>query len=236
MRKLGLIGGTGPESTLIYYRRLTAAIQQAAGETTLPPLTIENLSAFTVFEYLDRGDREGLHDYLLAGISSLAAAGAEFAAMTANTTHIVFDELEKSSPIPLLSSIESTRRAVLDSGATSVALLGTEFTMVSDFLAGPLRESGIHVAVPDAGEIPYIQEKIATELEHGIVTEDTRAGFLKIVERLIAADEVELVILACTELPLLFADGSLPLPALDTIDPHIEDLSHAILNKDDRPQ
>lgn len=229
MKKLGLIGGTGPESTLVYYRRLTESVQQAAGETTIPPMTIENLSAFTVFDYCGRGDLDGLTDYLAAGVENLAAAGAEFVALTANTTHIVADRLAERSPIPLLSSIDSTRRAVAEAKVGSVALLGTEFTMSNDFLSAPLRDDGVHVAVPGSGEIPWIQDRIATELEHGVVTEDTRDGFLRIVDRLIADEGVELVILACTELPLLFNDGSLPLPALDTIDPHVADLTAAIL-------
>lgn len=229
MKKLGLIGGTGPESTLIYYRRLHESVQKAAGETVIPPMSIENLSAFTVFEYLDEGGVDKLHDYLLAGIRNLAAAGAEFAALSANTTHIVIDRLRETSPLPLLSSIDSTRRAVAESGAGSVALLGTEFTMVNDFLTGPLREDGVHVAIPDAEEVAYIQHKIATELELGVVKDDTREGFLKIINRLIADDAIELVILACTELPLLFPAGTLPVPGLDTIDPHIEDLTRTIL-------
>ncbi|WP_027004393.1 aspartate/glutamate racemase family protein [Corynebacterium halotolerans] len=229
MRKLGLIGGTGPESTLIYYRRITEAVQKAAGETTIPPMTIENLSAFEVFDFCGRQDFDGLTDYLLAGLDNLAAAGAEAAALTANTTHIVFDRLAESSPIPLISSIDSTRRAVTEAGVGSVVLLGTEFTMANDFLASPLREDGVHVAVPDGEEIGYIQDRIATELEHGVVTDETRDGFLRIVDRLIAGDSAELVILACTELPLLFSGGSLPLPSLDTIDPHVADLTRAIL-------
>lgn len=232
MKKLGLIGGTGPESTLIYYRRLHESVAQAAGETVIPTMTIENLSAFTVFELLG-GDRgvDKLHDYLLEGIRNLAAAGAEVAALSANTTHIVIDRLRETSPVPLISSIDSTRRAVAAAGVQSVALLGTEFTMVNDFLAGPLREDGVHVAIPDAGEVAYIQEKIATELELGIVREETREGFLGVINRLITDDGVELIILACTELPLLFPEGTLPVPGLDTIDPHIEDLTSAILEK-----
>lgn len=229
MKKLGLIGGTGPESTLIYYRRLHESVQKAAGETVIPPMTIENLSAFTVFEYLGDGGVDKLHDYLLAGLRNLAAAGADFAALSANTTHIVIDRLQESSPLPLISSIDSTRRAVAEAGVGSVALLGTEFTVVNDFLAAPLREDGVHVAVPDAEEVAYIQDKIATELELGVVREETREGFLGIINRLITDDGAELIILACTELPLLFPEGTLPVPGLDTIDPHVEDLTRAIL-------
>ena len=116
--------------------------------------------------------------------------------------------------------------------AELVILLGTEFTMVGDFLSGPLRADGISVAVPNAEEIAYIQDKIATELEFGVVRDDTREGFCDIIRRLAADDGGELVILGCTELPLLLDDSTSPVPTLDTMDPHIDDLVRVALGEE----
>ncbi|QGU06095.1 putative amino-acid racemase [Corynebacterium occultum] len=230
-RKIGLIGGTGPESTLIYYQRLIKGVQEKLGPEVVAPMVIENLSAFEVFRFLGEDDREGALQYLLAGVRNLQAAGAEFGALTANTTHLVFEQLAELSPIPLISSIDSTVRAVKEGGHGSVALLGTEFTMVNDFLSAPLRDAGVHVAIPDTGEIAFIQQRIAEELELGKVTEDTQRGFQQIVERLIEEEQIELVILACTELPLLFDTMDISVPTLDTIEPHVADLIEAITGK-----
>lgn len=231
LKKLGLIGGTGPESTLVYYRRIIEGVQAATRPDLLAPMTIESLSAFDVFEFAGREDWDGLADYLLSGVKRLEAAGAEVASLTANTPHVVFDRLAEKSPLPLVSSVESTRREIRARGASSVVLLGTEFTMVGDFLSGPLRADGINVAVPNADEIAYIQDKIASELEFGVVRDDTREGFCDIIRRLAADDGGELVILGCTELPLLLDDSTSPVPTLDTMDPHIEDLVRVALGE-----
>ena len=85
LKKLGLIGGTGPESTLVYYRRIIEGVQAATRPDLLAPMTIESLSAFDVFEFAGREDWDGLADYLLSGVKRLEAAGAEVASLTANT-------------------------------------------------------------------------------------------------------------------------------------------------------
>lgn len=229
LRKLGLIGGTGPESTLIYYRRIIEGVAAATRPDLFAPLSIESLSAFEVFRFAGAEDWDGLTEYLLSAVINLERAGAEVASLTANTPHVVFDRLVEKSPLPLVSSIESTRREIRARGASSVILLGTEFTMVGDFLSGPLRADGIDVAVPNAEEIAYIQDKIATEIEFGVVRDETRDGFAKIINRLAADDGGELVLLACTELPLLLNDETSPVPTLDTMDPHIDDLVRVVL-------
>ena len=105
MKKLGLIGGVGPESTIPYYRSIVNGVKDRVGRPYLPPLTIESLSCFEVIRMSSESDTEGLTAYLLAGIRNLAAAGA---ALACNTGHLVFDELQKASPIPLVSIVEAT--------------------------------------------------------------------------------------------------------------------------------
>lgn len=232
LKKLGLIGGTGPESTLIYYRRIIEGVSAATRPDLLAPLAIDSLSAFEVFRYAGAEDWDGLTEYLLSAVINLERAGAEVASLTANTPHVVFDRLAEKSQLPLVSSIESTRREIRSRGASNVILLGTEFTMVGDFLSGPLRADGINVAVPNAEEIAYIQDKIASELEFGVVKDETREEFAKIINRLAADDGGELVLLGCTELPLLLNDETSPVPTLDTMDPHIDDLVRVSLGQE----
>ncbi len=229
MRKLGMIGGTGPESTVSYYRAVIKGVEERVGVQCLPPVTIESLSVFEVLDYCSRHDDDGLTDYLAAGVDRLAAAGAEIATLTGLTPHIVFDRLQDRSPIPLISAVEATRDAALDQGVERVALLGTEYTMTEDFFIHPLREAGLTVLVPGRDEIAYIQDRIVRELEHGIVTDDTRERFAAIVRRLHDDEGAERVILGCTEIPLLLDDESSPVPCLNTIGIHTQSLVSAIL-------
>lgn len=228
MRRLGIIGGTGPESTISYYRAIIRGVQEALGEDRLPPLTIESLSVFDVFDYCSRQDYDGLTDYLVAAVERLARAGVDVASLTALTPHIVFDRLQAASPIPLISAVEATRDAAVEQKVARLALLGTEYTMTQDFFACSLRDAGIEVALPNSTEIDYIQDRIARELEAGIVTESTRDGFTAIIRRLRDEEGSERVILGCTELPLLLNDDNSPLPCLDTVEIHTRALVAAI--------
>lgn len=228
MTKLGLVGGIGPEATHMYYRGIIEGYGEVAGRENLPRLTIDSLSAFEVFALCADQRYDELCDYLLEAVNNLAAAGAEVGALTGNTPHIVFDELAERAPIPLISAVTATCRAAERRGLKKVGLLGTKFTMVNDFFRIPFDKAGIELVVPGEEDVEYIQDRIAGELEHGVVTDETRDGLVTIIESMVATDQIEQVILGCTELPLILDDTVSPVPCLDTARIHIEELVAAI--------
>ena len=229
MRKLGLIGGTGPESTVPYYRGIVFAVQRETGN--FPPLTIESVSVFDVLRLCGAGEYEKLTGYLLEAVRNLAGAGAEVAALTGNTPHIVFDRLQALSPIPLVSMVEATCRETVRRGLDRVGLLGTIFTMEEEFFRVPFREQGIQVTVPTRAEREYLNRVIADELELGTVREESRARVLAKLERMAREDGIQAVILGCTELPMLLSDRNSPVPCLDTMEIHINTLVGEILRE-----
>ncbi|MBG6242950.1 MAG: amino acid racemase [Candidatus Symbiopectobacterium sp. Dall1.0] len=228
MKKLGLIGGTGPESTLLYYRKFVYEANKRNGDTFFPNLTIESINVYDVLAMCSQKDYAGLIDYLAEAVRHLTAAGAEVAALTGNTPHIVFNELQACSAIPLVSIIDATCAEVKAQGLKKVGLLGTRFTMEADFFKRPFIEAGIDVITPMPNDINFIAEKIHYELERGIVEIQTRKRFLAVIERMYKYEGIEAIILGCTELPLLFTDVQLAVPALDTVDIHIEALFNAL--------
>lgn len=229
MKKLGLIGGTGPESTIIYYKELTSGVQKRLQQNVFPHLTIESLSVFEVFDFCERKDYAGLAAYLAAGLKNLAAAGAELAAFTGMTPHIVLEEVEKRSPLPIIGIPQAAADFAAREGYRRVALLGTRTTMAADFAKAPFRAAGIEVIMPNAEEREYIGEKIATEVELGIIKEETQARFKEISLRLIEKEHADALILGCTELPLIFDGLSLPAPKLDVMRIHIDTLIDRIV-------
>jgi len=229
MKKLGLIGGTGPESTVIYYRELTSGVQRRLNRDEFPPLSIESLSVFEVLRFCERRDYDGLAAYLADGIRNLAAAGAELAAFTGITPHIVFDEVAKRSPIPLVSMVETACQYAIQKQYHKIALLGTLPTMQGDFVQKPFRAAGIAVITPNEAERNLIGRKIETELEYGIVKAETRMEFEKIARRLIAEENAEAIVLGCTELPLVFGEMPLPVDKMDVMRIHIDALISEIV-------
>lgn len=224
MKKLGLIGGIGPESTLLYYRKLVYAAHERVGPSFFPNLAIESLNVFDVLRFCQAKDYDGLTTYLMAGIHHLAAAGAEIVALTGNTPHVVFDTLQARAGVPLVSIVEATRDEAVRQDVHRLGLLGTRFTMEEDFFKQPFVARGIDVIVPTAPEIDFMAKKIVDELERGIVRAETREAFLVVIRRMTHEQGIDALALGCTELPLLFADTPLPVKCLDTMEIHIEAL------------
>ena len=224
MNKIGLIGGIGPESTIEYYKGIEYGVQKKLGCSFFPNLTIESLSAFDVLEFCEKKDYAGLTAYLLNGINNLAAAGAQYGALTGITAHIVFDELSKGSSIPLISMVDSARDYAVAQGYEKICLLGTLPTMDGTFFQSSFEKSGITVITPDEEEKFYIGTKIKTELELGKVLPDTQRAFKEIAERIIREEQVQAIVLGFTELPLIFGGVKLPVPYIDVMQIHIKAL------------
>jgi len=228
MKKLGLIGGTGPESTLLYYRKFVYQANKRKGPLFFPKLTIDSVNVYDVLAMCEQQDYRGLVSYLEQAVHNLVAAGAEVVALTGNTPHIVFDALQARASVPLVSIITSVSQTICQHGLKTVGLIGTGFTMKADFFKKPLREAGISVITPAEHEMTFIANKIHDELEQGIIVPETRDKFIAIIERMAEEQGIEAIILGCTELPLLFEGINLPVTPLDTVDIHIDALFTAL--------
>lgn len=231
MKKLGLIGGMGPESTIPYYHDIVYGVQEALGESVFPELTIESVNVFKVLGLCKEQKYDELIAYLMGAIDNLAKSGADFAALSANTPHIVFDRLKEQSPIPLISIVEATCEDAKRRGLKKIGLLGTIFTMAGEFFKAPFIENGIEVIVPTESEMELINEKISAELELGIVKDETLTAFQHIITRMRDEEGIEAIVLGCTELPLLLNDEVSPVPCLDTMQIHIQAIVETILDK-----
>lgn len=222
MRKLGILGGMGPESTLLYYREIAAEYKKKDKNGYFPALTIETVNMYEMLGYCKAQQYDALTEYLLRGISNLEKAGAEFAVLASNTPHVVFDVLEKRTNIPLLSIVEPVYQAMKAKGIKKAAWLGTRFTMEQPYFKKLFTDNEIEIAVPKEEERAFIDKVIAEELEFGIVKENSKKEMDCIIERLISEGCIEAVILGCTELPLMYADEKLAVPVFDTLKYHIQ--------------
>ena len=219
----------GPQSTMPYYMNIVYGVQNRTSKDFFPNLTIESLNVFEILKMIGEDRFEELTDHFVKALKNLKAAGADFAALTANTAHIVFDRLKEQSPLPLVSIVEATADEAAGRGLKKVALLGTRFTMERDFYKKPFERVGINVVIPNEDERRFIDEKIASELEYGTVLPETLERFVGIIGRMAADDGIEAVILGCTELPLLLNDSVSPIPCLDTVKIHANTLIEGIL-------
>jgi aspartate racemase len=223
MKTLGIIGGLGPESTVDYYQRIIALFRQRTGERRYPEFVIVSLDLRKGLDFMDANDLSGMANYMLEAIHKLARAGADFGIISANTPHIVFDDLAAKSPIPLISIVETARAAAKAQNLKRLALFGTRYTMQATFYPTVFTRDGIELFVPELREQDYIHDKYMNELVPGNFLADTRDGLLGIVDRMKATDNIDGVILAGTELPLILRDPiHNGIPFLDTTKIHVE--------------
>jgi aspartate racemase len=220
MVRVGLVGGLGPESTIDYYRRILE-VWQRDDPSTAPAIIIDSLDVRRALHLVET-DQTALIEYLLASLRRLAGAGADFAVMTANTPHIVFDDLAARSPVPLLSIVEVCAQEAKQRALARLALLGTRFTMEAPFYPSVCARYGVAVVSPNEADRAWVHERYMGELLEGAFREDTRRGFISLVSRLHAEEAIDGVILGGTELPLLLPTPAIgDIPALDTTALHV---------------
>jgi len=223
MRTLGIIGGLGPESTIEYYRTIVALYREQRRDGSHPQLVINSVDLKKGMDFMAANDLPGAAKHLLEEIGKLARAGADFGLIAANTPHIVFDDLRPQSPIPLISIVEVTCAAAKDRGLKKLGLFGTRFTMQGNFYPKVFSREGIELIVPDPDDQEYIHEKYLNELVPGNFLPETRAGLLTIVDHLKNKIDIDGVILAGTELPLILRDATNNgVPFLNTMKIHAE--------------
>jgi aspartate racemase len=223
MKTVGLIGGVGPESTVDYYQRLIAGYRQQNPGKGYPSIIINSINLDNVVDLITAGKLLLLADYLVGEIDRLAKAGAHFGAITANTPHVVFDEVRSRAAIPLISIVETTGTAAKAMGLERVGLFGTRFTMQGRFYPDVFDRVGVDLIIPTNDEVAYIHDKYMNELIHGKFLNETRMNLIGIAERMKMDDRIEGLILGGTELPLLMRDEQpAELPLLDTTELHVQ--------------
>ena len=224
MKKIGLVGGTGPESTLMYYKELNTRIDRMTGGAEMPDVAIESVNFHRAWGYVEAGQYGLLADYLAEKLDSLRQGGAEVISLTAGTMHIVLGDLLRKTGVPLVSIPKAVCRETLEKGYRKIGLLGTLFTMEQDYMKTDFREAGIEVAVPEKADRELVAKRILEELENGIVKESTLEEFQEIIHGMRKKDGIEAVVLGCTELPLILNPGNCPVPCLDSVEIHINEL------------
>ncbi len=225
-----MIGGLGPESTIDYYRSIITRFRARKPGEGYPQIIINSLDVDKGIAMLDAERLVDLTDYLATGVESLARAGADFGFIAANTPHLVFDDIQRRSAIPLVSIVRATSNHAQALGLKKVGLFGTGFTMRASFYPEEFHRAGIAMVRPNESEREFIHRKYLGELLNNQFLPETRAEILGIAQRMKNEDGIEGIVLAGTELPLLLRDsGPADLKFLDTTVIHVEAIVEELL-------
>ncbi len=220
-RRIGILGGMSPESTVAYYEYITRTYTQRFGDYGYPEILIYSVSFQPYVDWPNQDRWDLVAEGLSQAAQKLVAAGADFILLATNTMHLVFDQIEMEVEVPMISLLDAVAEAIRTRGLRSVGLLGTRFTMEKSFYQDALARQGIDVLVPGARDREYVNRVIYDELVAGQIRDESRAGFLAVIRELVERG-AEGVILGCTEIPLLVSEADAGVPLFDTTAIHAE--------------
>src|SRR5260370_36409579 len=149
MTTVGIVGGLGPESTVDYYRSIMASYRGQKPDGSYPSIVINSIDLNRMLGLIAANELSRVTEYLIDEVIRLAGAGADFGLLAANTPHVVFDEVRRQSPIPLISIVEETCAAAKAMGLQKLGIFGTRFTMQGRFYPDVFAREGIVRVVPD---------------------------------------------------------------------------------------
>ena len=214
---IGLIGGIGPAATEFYYRGLTD--RHAASDTVLQ-LTIAHADINAMIRNLTAGDREMQAHIFERHIQSLAAAGAQKAAVTSMGGHFCIQELERLSSLPLINALPVVNAEMERRGLRTVGIIGTRMVM-NTRLYGSLHSA--ETLVPEGDEFEAVQAAYGAMAKAARVTEEQRGIFFAAGRRLHSRG-AEAVLLGGTDLFLAFQGREAEFPVIDLADVHVEEI------------
>ena len=231
MKRIGLIGGLSPESTVHYYQRICRRFNESAGGVNFPQMSIESLNLQELVTLFGKNNWNGVAKILLGAMHRLEKSGADFAAILANTPHNAYDIIKDAAPLPILTIMDATAGALVRDNRQKVALLGTKATMDFGFFQKQFAAKGIETIVPEPSQRQELDRIIWEELSHGVVPPASRAAAKSMTSDL-EARGAESVILGCTELGLLIKPEDTPLPLYDTLELHADAILEFAMEKE----
>jgi aspartate racemase len=215
MTAVGIVGGLGVGATLHYYEKITAACK-ARG--VVPELAIVHADVDIGQNLIRAGKLDALAEYLAGFIARLARAGAETAVLPAVTPHLCIKQLTPLLAVPLINIVEVLAAELNRRGTKRVALMGSIFT-VQGSLWGQLAD--VDIVKPQPDETAFIGAAYQRILD-GKTHADDADRLRGIAADLRKRDGVELVLLAGTDLTVMFDEQTAGFPCLDVARLHID--------------
>ncbi|WP_150303885.1 aspartate/glutamate racemase family protein [Pseudomonas saliphila] len=222
MKTIGMLGGMSWESTQSYYSALNRGINQALGGLHSARIVMHSVDFAEIAELQARDDWDQAALILGNAAAAVESAGADFLLICANTMHKVAPAIQQRIDIPLLHLADATARALTTDGVTRAGLLGTRYTMEQDFYRERLEAQGIEVLVPNEHDRTFVHDVIYSQLCQGIVSDESRAGYLRVIDSL-REQGAQAIVLGCTEIALLVQQQHTEVPLYDTAQIHVNE-------------
>lgn len=211
LQKLGVLGGMGPMATVDFLYKLTNLTPSANDQGHVPlivhtyPQTPDRTSALT-------GNGPSPLRYLIEGARSIEQAGASALVIPCNTAHAWYEEVQASISVPVFHIADAALAEIRNvRNATRIGLLSTPGTIKTGVYTEHRKD--VHWVLPpdelmDASVLTAIRSVKAADLS-------TARKQLLPTLAWIQEQQIDAVILGCTELPLIVDQLSDPVVLVD---------------------
>ncbi len=228
MKKLGIIAGIGPESTIEYYKSIIKLFQERKTKNEYPEIILNSINFTKMFDFVLSDDLEGLVKFLKTQIDILENAGVDYVLFASNTPHIVFNKLANTVNVPMISIVEETCKIIASKKINKVALFGTKSTMSAGFYQQAGLKYNIDIIIPNKDIQDYIHNKYMSEIFKKEIRPSTKQKLIEITENLKAERAIEGLILGGTELSFVLSQNDFNnITIFDTTKIHV----NSIVNK-----
>ncbi|MEZ4752479.1 MAG: amino acid racemase [Bdellovibrionota bacterium] len=221
MKCLGLIGGVSWESTREYYRLLNTEVRLRLGGLHSAHCLIYSVDFDPLERAMQMGDWKRIEKTILGAAQSLQGGGAEALLLGSNTLHLLAPEIQSKSSLPLLHIADAVGKSLQKEKRKKALLLGTRLTMEHGFYQEYLSKNyPMEIVTPEENDRKLIHKAIFEELCLGILKDSTRESFIRIIENNLF-QQIDSVILGCTEIENLLSPDQSPLPLFPTTALHV---------------
>ena len=221
MQTIGLLVGMCGESSAVYYKQLNEGAERRLGGLSSAKVVLSSVE-FGELTTLQREERwDDVADILARAAAGTEAAGAEMLLMGTTSFHIVADQVEAAVDIPVLHLADVVAEAVKTQELSTVAFLGTAFSMRRPFFTDRLASHGLTVLTPHEDHDASIDRIIYEEVVHGRILDSSRRRIVTLMDEL-WDQGAEGAILGCTELELLVKQADSEFPVFPCTTLHVE--------------
>ncbi len=206
---IGLIVGIGPAATDFYYRHLISAAARAGRDLEL---TMAHADTPTLLRNQAEGNVQAQVDIYGRLTDRMQRAGIAQVAVTSIAGHFCINAFKAVSPVPVIDLLDVVQLEVMRRGLKRVGLLGTRAVMESHFY-GVL--DGVEVVAP-VDDLTEVHDAYVAMAIAGYATPAQREVFLRAGRSLTRTYGCECILLAGTDLALVFKEGDNP--GFETLD------------------
>ncbi|MDR3631778.1 MAG: aspartate/glutamate racemase family protein [Desulfocapsaceae bacterium] len=224
MKKVGIVGGIDPVSTIAYYRGIIDACSPAFEEHGYPEIAVESIDMKRAMFHVDNSRWDQVSEFIASKFEVLRAGGAAFGAIASTALHVAFDEIQSQTFLPLVSVVDATLNYTIQHNLRNLCLLGEKVTMESDCFRQMFEKEEIRLVLPNPEEQDFIHNAISSVGRSSVLKEGTKKNILAIIDRIIKDEHIDGLIAGSAAIPLLVTADEVSVHYVDSSRIHIHNI------------